>query len=101
MHIPILYYAAAGATTVGGIAAGVLLVRRGQQEAAIQLQKRDSAAIAQALREEIDLESLRAEVRAAGVDPEVVEQGYYNLRDGVVSLAQVETRIGRLIADAP
>lgn len=96
MHVPILYFVAAGAVTAGGAAAGALLVRRGQQEAAIRLQARDRAAVAQALRDEIDLESLRAEARAAGVDPDVVEQGYYNLRDEVVSVNEVEAQLRKL-----
>ncbi|MFG1766922.1 hypothetical protein ACGFIH_26615 [Micromonospora parva] len=101
MHLPILYYVAAGAATVGGVAAGVFFARRGQQEAAILLQARDRAAVAQALRGEIDLETLREEARAAGVDPELVEQGYYNLRDRVVDLSQVETHVRRLLAGTP
>ena len=71
----------------------MLLARRGHQEAAIRLQARDRAAVAQALRDEIDLESLREEARAVGVDPEMVEQGYYNLRDGVVSLDLIEAQL--------
>lgn len=97
MYTPIFYFVAAGAATVGGVAAGALLARRGQQEAAIRLQARDRAAVAQALRDEIDLESLREEARAAGVDPEMVEHGYYNLRDGVVSLELVEAQLRKLI----
>jgi hypothetical protein len=96
MYTPIFYYAAAGAVTVGGAAAGVLLARRGQQEAAIRLQARDRAAVAQALRDEIDLEALREEARSAGVDPEMVEQGYYNLRDGVVGLDLVDAQLHKL-----
>ncbi|MEU1813208.1 hypothetical protein [Micromonospora aurantiaca (nom. illeg.)] len=101
MYKPILYFAAAGAAGVGGAAGAVFLARRGQQEAAIWLQERDRAAAALALRGEIDLQSLREEARAAGVDPDVVEQGYYNLRDGVVSLNQVETQLHRLLTDTP
>jgi hypothetical protein len=63
---PIARYLAAcavGGVSVGGLAVARFLYRRGQQEAAVQLQARDTAAVAQALRDEIDLAALREEAR--------------------------------------
>ncbi|MGC4788185.1 hypothetical protein ACLQ22_10140 [Micromonospora sp. DT178] len=97
---PILFYLAAGAVggvgVVGGFAGARFLYQRGQQEAAVQLQARDTAAVAQALRDEIDLAALREEARAAGVDPDQVEQGYYNLRDGLVTIDEAEAYLRTL-----
>jgi hypothetical protein len=93
MPSPIPYYLAAyavGGISVGGLAVARFLYQRGQQEAAVQLQGRDTAAVAHALRDEIDLAALREEARAAGADPDHVEQGYRNLRDGLVTIDQVE-----------
>ncbi|MFD2090468.1 hypothetical protein [Blastococcus deserti] len=89
----VLYILAAASASFGGPAAGTLLFRRGQQEAAAYLQARDTESIARALRDEIGLASLRDEARAAGIDPDVIERVYRDLRDGTLTIDQAAARL--------
>ncbi|MFD1211105.1 hypothetical protein ACFQ36_03480 [Arthrobacter sp. GCM10027362] len=95
MPIAILYYLAAGAIGVGGPAAAVLLFRLGQQEGAAHLRRRDAESLARLLRTETDLATRREQARAAGVDPDLVEQGYRDLRDGLVTINQLLAHLRR------
>ncbi|MFE9913624.1 hypothetical protein ACFYPG_00590 [Micromonospora sp. NPDC005553] len=93
MPIAILYFLAAGAvggTSLGGLAAARFLYRRGQQKAAVHIQARDTAAIAQLLQEETGLAKVREQALAAGVDVDQVERGYRNLQEEFVTLEQVK-----------
>ena len=54
--------------------------------AARDLLRRDRATLRDALSDEIELADLRRSAQAAGVDPDVVEDGYIAMRDGRVSL---------------
>lgn len=99
MPIAILYFLAAAAAGFGGPAAAAVLFRRGQQEAASASQDRDTEVISRLLRSEIDLALLRDQARSAGVDPDLVEQGYRDLRDGLVTVEQVVARL-RTIGNA-
>lgn len=96
MPIAILYFLAASALGVGGPMAAALLIRRGRQVAAAHLQARDHAAVTKLLQEEIDLASLREQARRAGVDPDVIEQGYRDMRDGIVTIDQVVAHLRTL-----
>jgi hypothetical protein len=89
----VFYIVAAATASAGGPAAGALLFRRGQQEAAAHLQARDTESIVRVLRAEIDLASLREQARAAGVDPDAIEQSYRDLRDGTLTTDQVAARL--------
>jgi hypothetical protein len=93
MPIAILYFLAAGAVGVGGPAAALLLFRRGQQEAAANTQAQDAEAVTRLLHTHIDLATLREQARAAGVDPDLVEQGYRDVRDGLISADQIVARL--------
>jgi hypothetical protein len=99
MPIAILYFLAAGALGIGGPAGAAILFRRGQQEAALYARTKDAEAIARLLRSEIDLAALREEARVAGIDPDLVEQGYCDLRDGLVTIEQVVARLRELGSD--
>jgi hypothetical protein len=57
--------------------------------AAASLQARDTAAVTKLLQDEIDLALLSEEARRAGIDPDVIEQGYRDMRDGIVTIDQV------------
>lgn len=92
MPIFILYFAAAGAAAVGGPAIGAALYRRGQQEAAANERERDMAHLKRLLQSEIDMQNLREQASRVGVDPDAVERGYRELRDGHVSLDQVKAK---------
>lgn len=96
MPIAILYFLAAGAAGAGGPAAAALLFRRGQQEAAAHTQARDAKSVARLLRIHIDLATLREQAQAVGVDPDLVEQGYRDMRDGLVTINQVVARLRAL-----
>lgn len=96
MPIAILYFLAAGAAGAGGPAAAALLFRRGQQEAAVHTQARDAESVARLLRTHIDLATLREQAHAVGVDPDPVEQGYRDMRDGLVTIDQVVARLHTL-----
>ena len=93
MPVFILYYLAAGAATVGGPAIGAVLYKRGQQEAAVHERESEIAILRRLLQSEIDLQELRAQASRAGVDPEAVEKGYLELRDGRITIEQVTARI--------
>lgn len=93
MPIFILYFLAAGAVGMGGPAIGAVLYKRGQQEAAAFEREREIALLKRLLRSEIDLQDLREQATRAGVDPDAVERGYLELRDGRISLDQVAARI--------
>lgn len=79
-----LYFVAAGATGVGGPAAAAILSRRGRQEAALYLQTKDAEAAARLLRATSALATTREQARAAGVDPDLIEQRYRGTRDDLV-----------------
>ncbi|BEL06067.1 hypothetical protein Q0Z83_042580 [Actinoplanes sichuanensis] len=89
MPLAILYYLGAGALLIGGPATGLLLLGRGRQEAAAHALAREQTLIARLLRTETDLAQVREQARAAGVDPDLVEQGYRDLRDNHVTLDQI------------
>ena len=93
MPIFILYFLAAGAASIGGPAIGAALYSRGQQEAAAHQREREIATLKRLLQSEIDLQDVRAQATRAGVDPDDVERGYYELRDGHITLEQVASRI--------
>lgn len=93
MPVFILYFLAAGAVSIGGPTIGAALYKRGQQEAAAYQRESDIVALKRLLQSEIDLEELRASAVRAGVDPDSVERGYYELRDGHISVEQVAARI--------
>jgi hypothetical protein len=93
MPIFILYFLFAGAATVGGPAIGLTLYKRGQQAAASYLTQRDADEISRLLRSELGLAQLRRDARAAGVDVDLVERGYYELRDGHITVEQITARL--------
>lgn len=93
MPIFILYFLAAGAATVGGPAIGAVLYNRGRQEAASYQRESEIASVKRLLQSEMDLQRLRAQARNAGVDPELVERGYCELRDGHISLDETVARV--------
>lgn len=93
MPIVILYFLAAGAATIGGPAIGTVLYKRGQQVAASQQGQNDIAALKRLLQSEIDLQELRTMAVQAGVDPDAVERGYYELRDGHINIEQIAAKI--------
>ena len=96
MPLAILYFLAAGAAGVGGPAAAVVLMRRGQAEAAASAQAHDAEMLGRLLRSQIDLATLRKQARAVGVDPDLVERGYLDMRDGLVTFDQVLARLRTL-----
>lgn len=53
----------------------------------------DVAALKRLLQSEIDLQDMRAKAAQVGLDPDVVERGYYQLRDGHITIEQVAARI--------
>lgn len=87
----VLYLAAAGALRVGGPIAACFFLRRAGQELAACAQIRDVEMEARILRSRIGLAELREQARAAGVDPDLVVQGYQDLRDGLFSLDKVSS----------
>lgn len=89
MIASILYFAAAGATAVGGLGAGGILFERGRQHAARASREQDLENLMLLLQSEVDLVGLRNEAASAGVNPDQVEAGYYALRQGAVSLEDV------------
>jgi hypothetical protein len=93
MPIYILYFLAAGAVSIGGPAIGVALYNRGQQEAAASEGECEIATLKRLLQSQIDLQDLRAQAQRAGVDPDAVARGYYELRGGHITLDQVAARI--------
>lgn len=93
MPVFILYFLAAGAASIGGPAIGAVLYKRGQQEAATYQRESDLASLKRLLQSEIDLQELRAKAVQAGVDPDVVERGYFELRDGHITIEQVAAKI--------
>lgn len=93
MPVFILYFLAAGAASVGGPAIGAALYRRGQQDAAAYEGQREIANLKRLLQSEIDLHDLRAQAMRAGIDPDAVERGYRELRDGRVTVEQVAARV--------
>ncbi|MDG4778981.1 hypothetical protein O7614_04890 [Micromonospora sp. WMMD961] len=84
-----LLLAAAGVLRVGGPFAAVFFLRRAGQELAACAQIRDVEMEARILRSRIGLAKLREQARAAGVDPDLVAQGYQDLRDGLFSFDKV------------
>lgn len=96
MLTPILLFAAAGAVGVGGAAGSLLLFMRGQQEAARRLKAADVDALSHYLDSEIQLQELRKKAEEAGLDPELVERGYHDLRDGTVTLQEVLDHLKKL-----
>ena len=93
MPVFILYFLAAGAASIGGTAIGAVLYQRGQQEAAAYEREREIATLKRLLESEIDLQDVRAQAARAGVDPDAVERGYRELRDGHNTPEQVAARI--------
>lgn len=93
MPVFILYFLAAGAASIGGPAIGAVLYNRGKQEAAAHHREADIAALKRLLQSEIDLQEMRAQATRAGVDPDAVERGYYELRDGHITIEQVTAQI--------
>jgi hypothetical protein len=75
------YFLASGAAGVGGLAAAGVLFRLGQQEAAAHTLARDPESFARLLQIQIDQAPLRKQALAVGVDPDLVEQGYRDMRD--------------------
>lgn len=69
--------------------------QRGQQEAAKRLHHEDAEAAKEALRDAIDLDDLRRQAQAAGLDPDEVVAGYKGLRDSQVSLNDVLKMLNR------
>lgn len=93
MPVFIFYFLAAGAASIGGPAIGAVLYNRGKQEAAAYQREADIVALKRLLQSEIDLHELRAQAVRAGVDPEVVERGYYELRDGHITIEQITAQL--------
>lgn len=93
MPIFILYFLAAGAAGVGGPAIGAALFKRGLQAQAAYLAQHDIDEITRLLRSEMTLAHLRNQAELAGVDPDIVERGYYELRDGHITIDQVSAQL--------
>ena len=84
--MPIFQFFLAGGMLFGGVA---VLDEANHRRAAEQLKRR------QKLEEELlatalDMENLRRQARAAGLDPDQVVAGYDALRKGAISVAQVQ-----------
>jgi hypothetical protein len=93
MPIFILYFLAAGAAGLGGPAIGAAFLKRGQQARAAYIRQQDIDEISRLLRSEMGLAELRREAEQAGVDPELVEHGYFELRDGHITIEQITARL--------
>lgn len=89
MPIVIALYFLAGSLLVGGPAAGKYVYDVARREAARDLLRRDRQALVDALHGEVDLANLRHQAAAAGLDPDVVVQGYTAVRDGRMDLDQL------------
>jgi len=93
MPIPVvLALAAAGALAgagLGATAGGVLMWKRGNQQAAEELVAGDIDALMRLLEREIDLVQLRRQAVELGVDVAAVEAGYKAYRDGQADLEEI------------
>jgi len=89
----VLLFAAAGALVGAGTGGAWYVGEAAKREAARRLGSHDRAAVADALREELDVAELRSMARAAGVDPEQVVSGYEALRDGRLTLDELHQQI--------
>ena len=92
---PILLFALAGALITGGTGGGVLLWNKARQKAAEEELKGEHYLKAAALRASNDLEELKNEAKAAGVNVEEVLKGVEAAKNGQVSIAEVSTLLSR------
>jgi len=95
MPIFILYFLAAGAAGIGGPAIGAAFLKRGQQSRAAYLRQEEIDEISRLLVSEVNLAQLRREAAEAGVDPALVERGYYELRDGNVTVEEIAAKLAQ------
>ena len=84
--MPIFLFALAGGMLLGGVA---VLDEAKHRRAAEQLKRRQKLE-EDLLTKAIDLEELRRQARAAGLDPGEVVAGYEALRQGDITFAQVQ-----------
>ena len=86
----VLLFALAG-TLLGG--AGWALDEANHRRA-VEALKRKQETEAELLATAVNLEQLRAEARAAGIDPELVMAGYEELRRGDLTLNDMRRQLG-------
>ena len=91
MFIPILLFAVAGAILGGVAGGGVALWGTARRKAAEEEIKQTADLKKAALRAEIDLASVEAEARAAGLDPAEVLKGIDAVMAGQVTLNQIRS----------
>ena len=89
--MPIFLFMAAAALMAGGVAT----FSEARAENARKEAQRRQEVEAELLRGEINLQQLRDEARAKGLDPEEVVKGYLALREGDVSVDTVLRAIQR------
>jgi hypothetical protein len=92
----ILLFAAAGALVGAGAGGAWYIGEVSPREAARRLSSRDRAALADALRQELDLAEFRATASAASVSPDQVLAGYEALRDGRLTEDEPRQQIRKL-----
>jgi hypothetical protein len=85
MPVFLFYFAGAGL-----VAGGAYLFDEGNKKRAREEMRRRQALEAELLTGEIALEDLRAQARAAGLDPQQVVEGYLALQSGHLSLDDVQ-----------
>lgn len=93
--VVVLLFAAAGALAGAGAGGAWYTGEVAKREAARRLSSRDRAAVADALREQLDVAELRSMASAAGMDPDQVMAGYEALRDGRITVDDIGRQMGR------
>ena len=97
--LPVVYFAAAGASLFGGIGSGWYFWERGKQTAAAKLRQEDLREIKELLTRELDLQDLRDEAERRGVDPEAVVRGYESLKQEQPDLGQLAEHLSRFLRE--
>jgi hypothetical protein len=96
MSKSLLYYSVAGAAAVAGPVAATVFAQRGREEAALEAQARHTRSFGLALQNEFAREDLREIARSRGIDAELVDREYRELRDGFITLDQFFARLREL-----
>ncbi len=86
----VLLFALAG-TLLGGAA---WALDEANHQRAVEALKRKQQTEADLLASAVNLETVRAEARAAGIDPDLVMAGYDELRKGDITLDQMRRQLG-------
>ena len=97
--LPVFYFAAAGASLLGGAGSSWYLWDRGKQAAARELAKEDLRNVEELLRQEINLQALRDEAMRRGVDPDAVLRGYEDLKRRQPDLQQLAEQFNQFMGE--